>query len=299
MCMVHFAWCMVHGPPACSAACTLPAPWWPRGLPQRPSCPGQTCRRPPGAAAPRPPAGIAGSGSPGATRRSQGACMHARRCTLVCLQAHPPVGGEHREGQVVNDMVGVLGAVGELLHAGREAGQAQVEVDAHGALHAHAVADVVVAVVAVEERPGGQPFQAPGASARAHAAAQDRPGAPLAGLLEQADGCACLALVPAPGLGTCSRAQPLQGPPAGDSWRQSSHLEAPFSGAIAVLTPWRGQQRVHPRARAAAAPRSCWLICRGCSVLVAHRAWTRKPCSSAADRPSQRRSPPLCSCSAC
>ena len=50
-------------------------------------------------------------------------------------------------------MVGMLSPVWVLLDACGEAGQAEVEVGALRALDAHTVADVVMAVVAVEQSP--------------------------------------------------------------------------------------------------------------------------------------------------
>ncbi len=58
-----------------------------------------------------------------------------------------------REGQLLHDAVGVVGAVGRHLRAGREARQAQVEVGAHRALDAHRGADVPLAEVAVVQGP--------------------------------------------------------------------------------------------------------------------------------------------------
>lgn len=75
---------------------------------------------------------------------------------MTVPRTYPPVCCEHREGQVVDDMVGVLCSMGVLLHASSEAGQAQVKVGTLSALDAHAVADIIVAVVAVEQRPAPQ-----------------------------------------------------------------------------------------------------------------------------------------------
>ncbi len=66
---------------------------------------------------------------------------------------HPPVGVVEREGQLLDDAVGVVRSVRGHLGACREARQAQVEVGAHGALDAHRRADVALAEVAVVQRP--------------------------------------------------------------------------------------------------------------------------------------------------
>ncbi len=96
---------------------------------------------------------------------------HTRRCWLTAGTAsqqahraqpagagrargpHPPVGVVQREGEAVHDAVGVVAAVRRHLRADAEALQAQVEVRAHRALDAHGVADVLLAVVAVVQRP--------------------------------------------------------------------------------------------------------------------------------------------------
>ena len=79
----------------------------------------------------------------------------------VLAQAHPPVRMEHWKGQVVDDPVGMIAAVGVKIDPDAETGQAEVKICADGALDAHAVADVTLAVVAVEHGPaqrqlGGQ-----------------------------------------------------------------------------------------------------------------------------------------------
>ena len=50
-------------------------------------------------------------------------------------------------------MVVMLAAMRELLHPSGKAGQAQSEVGANGAFDAHSVADVIVAVAALEQGP--------------------------------------------------------------------------------------------------------------------------------------------------
>ncbi len=69
--------------------------------------------------------------------------------------AHPPVRVEEGEGEVVHHSVGMVISVGMDLHAHAEALKTQVEVRADSALYAHCVADVLLAVVAVVQRPAG------------------------------------------------------------------------------------------------------------------------------------------------
>ncbi len=109
---------------------------------------------------------------------------HTRRCWLTAGTAsqrahraqpagagrargpHPPVGVVQREGEAVHDAVGVVAAVRRHLRADAEALQAQVEVRAHRALDAHGVADVLLAVVAVVQRPAPGPPRPAGTQAR-------------------------------------------------------------------------------------------------------------------------------------
>lgn len=69
------------------------------------------------------------------------------------MKTHPPVWVVEGERQVIHNPVGVAPLVGAHLHAGRKALQTEVEVRTLGALDAYAGTDVLIAVVAVVERP--------------------------------------------------------------------------------------------------------------------------------------------------
>lgn len=66
---------------------------------------------------------------------------------------HPPVRMEQGEREVVDHSVGVVIPVGVDLDAHAETLQAKVKVWAHSALYAYCVANVLLAVVAVIQRP--------------------------------------------------------------------------------------------------------------------------------------------------
>lgn len=68
-------------------------------------------------------------------------------------KAHPPVRMEEGEREIVNDAVGVIVLVWVDLHTNAETLQAQVKVGAYSAFYTHCVAYVLLAVVAMVERP--------------------------------------------------------------------------------------------------------------------------------------------------
>lgn len=79
--------------------------------------------------------------------------MHEQLSLAQDANTHPPGGMKDGEGQVVHDTVGMAAVVAMQLDADSKAFDTQVKVGTVGALDAHVVRYVTVAVVAVIQRP--------------------------------------------------------------------------------------------------------------------------------------------------